>query len=398
MSVTDLDLQNLIITTLSDADPTALAGLQSNVPRYWLLWARQGYLPELRYWYVRREALRYLMACLTQQIDYVRRSGSASRVMTASSRRDSEMAASGSETASSLANRSATSNFSSATTSSGSGSSSMNRNAHQSQSGSGSMSDTGSGTNQSSQTSTLESSSSVEATASDSSAAQSQETHEVCGAYEHRNASGKVSAGVNLGVGGAITYSGTYELIPPENNTISTVRTSNSVSQSVQKERDVRSNSSVQHSDRSSSSYFNANRTASESMSASGGASMASSSSSSFSLTGSGSGSMTGSGAGSSNMTGSSVRDLTGTGEAHRLSNAQSATTNTMARLHQRFLHLQEMWKRANEMIRWFEKQRLNLPAYVFQTLTLQYPDGLNADIANQYLVKDPYGLTVVRP
>ena len=63
-----------------------------------------------------------------------------------------------------------------------------------------------------------------------------------------------------------------------------------------------------------------------------------------------------------------------------------------MERLHQRFLHLQDLWQKSNTMIQWFESQRLNLAPYVMQTITIQYPDGLNADAANLYLVKTPFG------
>ena len=113
-------------------------------------------------------------------------------------------------------------------------------------------------------------------------------------------------------------------------------------------------------------------------------------------MTGSGSGLMAGTGIGGSTMTASSARAATGTGEAHRLSVAASNTTLTMEKLHQRFLHLQELWQKATEMINWFENQRLVLPAYVFEAMTMQYPDGLNAAAANQMLIKTPYGTSSI--
>jgi hypothetical protein len=399
MGVTDADFQQLIITSLANADPTALAGLQHNVPLYWNLHARQGVLPELRFWYTKREAIRYLMACINQQTDYMRRTNTATRAMTASSRQDSQMDASATETATSLANRTSSSYYNSATNSSGSGSSVMNRSANQVMNANGSMSDTGQGANTGNQTSLMSSSSTVSAVSSDASAMARNTVHEVCGTYEHVNQSVKVSAGVNPGIGGALTYTDTYEYIPPANDTITTSDLGNSVSQSVSKQNDLRNNTMTQSASQSSSSYFNANRVSSDVMTASGSSVMTSSASSTFSLVGSGAGAMTGAGAGSSTMIGSSTRVENGTGEAHRISNALSTMVSSLEKLHQRFLHLQEMWAKANEMIDWFEKQRLNIPVNVFQMITLQYPDGLNADAANAYVIKTPRGwLTMPLP
>lgn len=405
MSVTATDFQNLIINTLSNADPTALAGLQLNVPRYWTLYTRQGVLPELQYWYCRREAISYLMACLNQQIDFMRRNTDATRAMTASMRQDNSMSASASEDAASNADRSSSSSYSALTTSTGSGSSASNRSSSQVMNASGSLSDTGSGANSASQNMTMTSSSSVNASSCDSTATSRTGANVVEGYLVHNNASEKAGGGLFFGAGGNITFSSTYEKLPEVAssgddwatagdvvNTVTSTQFTRSDSAYLARLNDVRANSMSQSSTQSSSSNFNANRVTSETMTASGASHATSSMTNTFSLSGSGSGSMTGTGVGGSSMTGTSARTASGSGEAHRLSVAQSVMTSTLEKLHQRFLHLQEMWKAANEMIAWFEKQRLSLPYYVLQAITIQYPEGVNANVANQMLVKTPYG------
>jgi len=409
MGVTSTDLQNLIIDTLSNSDSSVLAGLRSVVPQFWILWNRQGYIPELQYWYCRRDAIRYVQAFVKGQIDFLRKNMTASRDMTASSRQDASMTASGTETASSNADRSSSSSYSDATDASGSSSSKSSRNASQSSSGSGAMRDTGSGSNSSSQSSSLSSSSSVNASSCDSSASSLYHRHEVTDtsspdtwgadgtnwdhpgmAYHRReNRSAKLGMDVNIGIGAGDTESETQEYergFTEETN----ARIGNS--KYLARISDVRTNTLTQTANQSSSASFNANRTSSDALSSSGASHMTSSSSSSYSMTGSGSGSMTGTGLGGSTMTASSTRSASGTGEAHRVSVAASNTTLTMEKLHQRFLHLQDLWQKATDMIQWYEKQRLAIPAYVFQTIIIQYPDGLNADAANQMLVKTPYG------
>jgi hypothetical protein len=389
MSVTATDLQNLIITSLSDADPTAVAGLQANVPKYWSLWNRQGVLIELQYWYTRRDAIRYLMACINSQTDFLRRTQSASRAMTLSSLQNATMSASGSEVASSLANRSSSSSYSDGTVSTGTGSSLSNRNASQSMSGSSSLSDTGSGTNSASQSSSLTSSSTVNASSSDSTGALRYSIREVCGYHERDNGSGKASLGIQPGIGGAVTDSFTIER---EYGTITQTNSGAGNSAYTAKQNDTRANSSIQESQRASSSSFTAHRITADTMSSSGSSHFTASSASSFSMSGSGSGAMTGTGAGGSAMTASSSRVASSAGEAHRLSNAASQMNSSMERLHQRFLHLRELWVKANEMIKVFEKQRLNLSAYTMQAITIQYPTGVNADTANAFLVRTPFG------
>lgn len=412
MSVTSTDLQNLIIDTLSNADATVLAGLRSVVPQYWILWNRQGYLPELQYWYTRRDAIRYVQAFVKGQIDFLRRNMTASRDMTASSRQDTRMDAVSTENATSNADRSSSSVYSDASNSSGSGSSSSSRNASQTTTGSGAMLDDGSGSNLASQSSTYSSNSTINASSCDSSASTliGRQTVSNGGldnlgnpiadgpAFHNRNhsatkegvgATGGIDIGIGVDLGGSSNRTITYEL---EDGSNVTTNSQDGQSKFVSRLSDARANTMSQSASQSSSSSFNAHRTTSDSLVSSGSSRMASSSTSTFSMTGSGSGSMTGSGLGGSTMTASSTRAAVSTGDAHRVSVAASNTTLTMEKLHQRFLHLQDLWEKATEMIQWYEKQRLAIPVYVFQSITLQYPDGLNADAANQMLVKTPYG------
>ena len=394
MSVTANDLQNLIITSLSNADPTALAGLQTNVPRYWLLWARQGVLPELRYWYTRRDAIRYLMACLNQQTDYARRAQNATRALNASSLNNDSMTATAAEYATSLANRSSASNYSDATNSSGSGSSISNRSSAQTMNASSVMSDTGSGANAAHNESTMASSSSVNAASCDSMVSEQSSVNDVTGFREHKAWSDKRAVGASaFGAGATFNFSSTYQQLPLDGNYNRSITTRTGESESTARQSDTRANAMTQAGAQTSSSSFNANRTNSNTMTATGSSVMTGSSTSTFSMSGSGAGSMTGTGAGGSTMTASSSRVATSRGEAHRLAVAASTSNSTMERLHQRFLHLQDLWQKSNAMIQWFESQRLNLAPYVMQTITIQYPAGLNADAANLYLVKTPFGV-----
>ena len=395
MGVTALDLQNLIVTSLSDGDAGVVGLLSTNVPKFWVLWNRQGVLPELQFWYCRRDTIRYLMAYYKGQVDYLRKVQSATRDVTASSLQDASMDATASETASSNADRASSSTYSDATNASGSGSSAGNRSASQSMSGSGSMSDTGSGANAAYQNSTLSSSSTVNAASCDSSTTELQQKREVGGQHRRENQAAKLSTGFDIGASKADTSTNAAET---ESGMVQDASRRRALSQYIAKHNEARANSSNQSATQASSSYFNANRTTSESMSSSGSSSASSSSSSSYSMAGSGTGSMTGSGLGGSSMTASSTRTAAGSGEAHRLSTAQSTMSSDMEKLHQRVLHLKEMWQRASDMIAWFEKQRLNLSPYVFQQMTMQYPDGLNAEAANAYIVKTPLPAISLKP
>lgn len=408
MGITTTDLQNLVITTLADADVTLLAELRAVVPQFWLLWNRQGYLPELQYWYVRRDAIRYAQAFVKGQIDFLRKNMTATRNLTASSRQDASMLATGTENATSNADRASASNYSDGTDASGSSTSTSNRNSSQSTTGSGAMSDTGAGTHAASQTSTLASSSTMNASSCDSSVSSLYQRHEITDtanpdwgddgwnpdhpgmAYHRReNRSAKLGLDINIGIGAGDTESETQEYergFTEETN----ARIGNS--KYLARVSDARVNTSSQTADQSSSSSFNAHRTTTDALTSSGLSYMTASATSSYTMLGSGSGTMAGTGTGGSSMTASSTRTATGTGEAHRLSVAASNTTLTMEKLHQRFLHLHELWTKATEMIQWYEKQRLAIPVYVFQALTTQYPEGLNAMAANQMLVKTPYG------
>jgi hypothetical protein len=394
VSVTALDLQNLIIDSLSNADPTARTGLQLNIPRYWTLFNRQGTMIELQYYYTRREGIRYLMACLNRQIDYQRSANSASRNSTDSSRQDMTSSGNSLTTSASVSNRSMASQSVDETNSSGSGSSSMNRHNSQTMDDNSGSSDTGSGSNLGHQESLMASSSTTNGSTSDSTSSEQRSAREVTGFHRRMNESSKVSVGGELGfivgLSGAITVMDTGEL---EDGEIMDSQTSQGTGVSDSKLSNNSSNLSDQSADQSSSSSFNANATSHGNMTASGISYMRASATSTSTMTGAGSGSMDSSGAGNSTMTSNSTRLANSTGEAHRLTVAASASNSTMEKLHQRFLHLQELWKKANEMIEWFEKQRLNLPAYTLQAIAIQFPDGLNADAANRYLVKTPFGL-----
>lgn len=389
MSLNETDFKNLVITSLSQADPSVQASLEVQVPRYWTLWARQGVLPELRYWYVRREAIRYLMGGVNRQIDYLRREENATRASNQNSRQDSSMTAGSHEDASSLSNRDSSSTYADETNSIGSSSASSNRSSSQSSSGLSNMTDTGSGANSSSQNSSLASTSTVNASASDSNSMNSNSSRHLGGGHYFTNGSNKVGGQITLGAGGGSTDLATNQ---SENGTIVDDSTSSRTITYQATQTDQRANTLALSSNQSSNSHFTANMHSVSSVVADSSSHAASDSSSTRSLEGSGSGSMTGTGAGSSVMAADGTRAAVGTGESHQRTSAQATTNSQMEKLSQRFTHLREMWKRANDMIEWFEKERLRLAPYVLKAITLQYPEGANADVANQFLVQTPYG------
>lgn len=397
MTVTATDLQNLIINSLSDADPTARTGLQAYVPAYWALWARQGVLPELQYWYTRRDAVRYLMAGVTRQVDYFHRSQNATRAGASNTRHDSSMTASATETASSLADRSSSSQYDDATDSSGSGSSTSNRSSSQTADHTASMTDIGSGSNSSLQTSSLSATSSVSGAANDATSTTANLYRHLGGAHTTTSGFDKVGGQIFLGAGGGST------------DTTNTGSTSGTITDDTSGTRsstytayhsEHRANNSSETTARplaSNFSNFTANMHSSDSAVADGSGSASSHSVSSFTMSGSGTGSMTATGTGGSTMTGDISRTSHADGEAHHTRDARSQMTSTLEKLHQRFVHLQEMWARANDMIEWFEKQRLSLSPYLFQAMTLQYPEGLNADAANLYIARTPLGTRMLQ-
>jgi hypothetical protein len=409
MSVTALDLQALIITTLSDSDSTILTGLRSVVPSFWTLWNRQGYMPELQYWYTRRDAIRYVQAYVKGQIDFMTRNATANRNMTASSLQDSAMDAVSTESAASSADRSSSSSYSDVTNSSGSGKTKVTRDSKQDTLGGGtlgnnvSMRDTGSGANSSLITTYLESDSHVNSSSCNSGVERLYAIHEITSgvggnsAFHYReNASAKQGYAFNVILNNSVTDSATSEL---EDGQSEETNFSSGDSSTLARLSDVRTNHLLQTSSQpigDNYSNFYADRKTGLNTTTTGESHLTAKPEdnySTYTMTGSGSGSMTGTGVGGSSMRASSTRTATGTGSAHRLSISASNMTTTMEKLHQRFLHLNDLWERANEMIDWYEKQRLALPVHVFKELTLQYPDGVNAEAANRFLIKTPLGM-----
>jgi hypothetical protein len=145
-----------------------------------------------------------------------------------------------------------------------------------------------------------------------------------------------------------------------------------------------------------SQSAFQANVSQGESASASSSMTAASSSASHDEMAGSGLGTSSSTGSSASSATGIATRTSHADGEAHRSSTGTSGMDSLMERLHQRFLHLQELWQMANEMIKWLESQRLSLSPYRITQITAEFPEGVAGatvgQLSNRYLVKQPSG------
>lgn len=427
MSVTAVDFQNLIVATLSDADATLQEELQGKMSFYWRLHARAPYL-ELRYWYVRRDLIRVAMACVTRQVDYIRRNQNSARTSVESSRQDSTMSASSEENGSGEANRSSESQFDDETNSTGSASSNASRNSSQSANGEMHYTDTGTGLSYASrhlhsETETTERGE-VETVQDDDYALIHDRTGSGYRSGLTSQATDPDAFGINVGV---FTQSVTIEIGTPwgtisfdlpipfdiekSTYTAGTLATHDEATDDMtgslggdkireqitdinvltQPKRELHMTlTDAPARAHSSHSEFTANVVQTETATADSSMTANAASASNFEMTGSGSGTSSSEGTSGSSMLATSTRTSHSDGEASRSSQATMQMNALMERLNQRFLHLQELWENANAMIQWLESQRLALPAYVIQQITIQYPEGMSANIsqiANQYLV-----------
>lgn len=420
---TATDYQALIIASLSSAEPDALEKLTASVPKYWRLHARVPY-PELRYWYVRRDAIRVCMACNTQQIDYARRAQNSRRTSVDSARQDSLAAGAGLDDSAALSDRTASSVYDSAGDSAGSGSSAASRTSSQTSASASAYDDTGAGTSSQNRVMHQDTYTSDEGDVK----------RETAGQYDLRHRRGKDAGdGTTRGLN-VYQYPGWEVDINPfdgtvlPSNTATTTTQMDSFTRSQVSEhvysgygsqgsiaepfresdtivtitRTPRRTADTEMYDRpvadagsptpSMSSTFTAHVVSSDSASASASSSGSNQSASQLDSSAAGAGASTSSGTSSSSLTASSERTAHGEGETARSMQGASQADSLMEKLHQRFLHLQSLWEQANETIQWLEAQRLALPAYVVRALTIQYPDGLSAQVANAYLITPPGG------
>ncbi len=444
MAVNAVDYQNLIVASLSDADVSLQTELEAKISFYWRLHARAPYL-ELRYWLTRRDMIRVAMACVTRQVDYLRRNLNSSRQSIESSNQVSTMTAQSEENGSSVSDRSAESQYDDETNSTGIGSSSMSRNSTQSANGEMHFTDTGQGLNYVSrhlhnETETTERGQ-VETVQDDDYAVLSDRTG---GGYREGQTDIETNPGgygLDIGVFSAAI---TIEINFPSINTpfgtftfdpwILSIPIPLSITKSTTTNGSVSTHDEVVHditgalggdmvreqiSDinvlvqpkrelhmtmtdaparaHSSHSEFTANVIQTEVATTNSNMTASGLSSSSNEMTGAGSGTASSTGTSESSLIGSSSRSAHGEGTAQRSTQSVSQMDSLMERLHQRFLHLQSLWKQADEMIRWLESQRLGVPAYVVQQITIQYPEGVQTQniasltaVANQYLVRQP--------
>lgn len=385
------DLQNLIITSLAEADPSALGVLQSNVPLYWQVHAR-AFPVELQYWYARRDGIQLLQASLNRQIDYLRRTMNSSRAGFSNSRQDSSLSASSSDDSSAYSNRQSNAQYDDATDSSGSGSSLAQRNGAQAAQDDYNYTDAGQGSSSSSRTSTLTASTTIDDLQTDQNNWSQSSSRGVSSNKSDNSMQAQIGEAIGaslLGFSVAEAVTGTatqrnnaYSMLDQATNQRNTTYTM-SLSQSHQAQSSQPSSQSAQSSFTADIAYTDV-ATSSSSMNGS------SSSSYQFALSGEGAGTMTASSNGASQLSASATRTAHADGEAHSGLSAAMQNNSTMERLHQRFLHLQTLWEKCTAMIEWWEKQRLGVAPYILQEMTLQYPEGCGADIANAFLVEKP--------
>lgn len=448
MPIQTNDLQGLIIASLSNADPDARPELVRVVPLYWPLFNRFGYLPELQYWYVRREAIKALIGFLAREVEYLRRSQTGDRSEAASARQDGKSSALGTEDSSSTADRKSASKFDDENDSNGAGSSAANRQSNQSSSAHQLAN--------SSANATSNSSSTMHTQSTTQERGQTTETNQQAWSLSHaRTGSGyrklnmtqqfnEIIGNFDIGIHpqlqlyfpgftihvpgfnvgpwriGGIDFG--VPAIGPFNWDLTALfefgtkaeTVTASVSDSANQSEDhvhgtggpyrttsyqltigvlpTRAADGATNEAAQSNSQSNSQMTSSETMDAQSAQAANSNAQSTMEANGHGEGITGAEGKSSSALNAVSQRNLHADGEEHRAVTATMDMTMVMERLHQRVLHLQDLWKSANAMIEWLESQRLSLPATVLQAMTLQYPAGLDADSANALLVQTPFG------
>lgn len=418
------DFQNLIISSLSQLDPSALPELQENVPLFWLLHARQGRLPELRYYYTRRDAIRLLMGCTRKQIDYIRRNSDSTRTSQDTERQDSTMDASSQDDSSSLSDRTSQSESDDSMTSSGSGSGGGSQVSSQHSSQSMDFRDTGFGSNY------VSSRSESNTIASERGEIQTTEDTDMARRHERHGDGYRAGSSTQTTTRSAAVFTDyipvhidtpfgpiDFNFAPPFEviqqtgthgsfnsheeqhddmwGTLGSDRTAvitSDITILTQPKRESHTTSSLTHPRaHSSHSEFHANAVMTQSGSSASESDGSNSSSSTHSMTGSGTSSSSSNGSSHSEMAATSTRVGHSDGETHRSNQALTRTDSMTERLHQRFTHLKELWDAATQMIKWIEAQHLGTPAYVFQRIAAEYPEGVDAATANQLLVSAPY-------
>lgn len=439
MSVLATDFKTLIVASLADADESLRPTLEAKINFYWRLHNRAPY-PELHYWLTRRDMIRVAQGCVRRQIDYLRRNQNSSRQMTSSSRQDSSMTASSEDNASSVANRSSESEYNDEINSAGTASGAASRNSSQSSSSTSDYADTGAGA--SLQTRVMHSENQVEERGD----VQTIEDEDM-GLTHNRTTQGARSGGTDLittpadyGIEASAFFDSIHIVIAipdipafaspfgdfgpfvipdiefdvpipfaikKETRTITAMQSNEDGEEDVggalggdmisERISDINvislpttdsfaATNDVQHSE----NEFTANVVQVGNGSASSSMAASSSSSSNESMTGAGAGTSSMTGASTSTMLGTAARVYHADGESHRYNQGVTGTDSIMEKLHQRFLHLQELWAMANETIKLLESQRLSLTHYQITAITINYPEGVDAVAANALLVKLP--------
>lgn len=465
MSILAADFQNLIISSLAQADPSALDGLRHNVPSYWTLHNRQSYLPELQYFYTLRDGIRYLQACLNQEVDYQRRTGQLNRTSLDSSRQDATSTANSLETSKSVGSRNANSQFDDVIDSTGSAESNSYRTSNQSRAADSTMDDAGTGASLAqrymSSTSKMRSTSHVKEVTKDD--------HDLT---TDRKGTGSRDMAILqktyyntalsfLGFGGFDNeFPGVQQITqtlgglgatgsPPDaissittnsvtDDTYSTLDTSRGPQSEIDPYRktsyaltlvkvtttypdmstvddlvptqhsetaiydhptnhgvDYLGNTVVDANTPSSSTTFTANTTQVSSSVTSASTSANANATSSATTTGTGTGANDSYSSGEATLNATTTRIAHSDGESHRSAQALGGNSAIMERLHQRFLHLQDLYAACDAMIKWIEAQRLSLSPYTIRQMVRQYPLGFDANVANSILVQQPYGYGV---
>lgn len=422
MGLNAANFQALIIASLSDADPTVLETLQAQVPFFWSLHARTA-LPELRYWLTRRDAIRAAQACVTRQVDNIRRTMNSARTSVENSRQDSETLATSQENSISEAVRSSTSQFNNLTESLGAGANSASRSSTQSATSAMTFSDVGTGSSTQNRRMHQDTYTSEVGNVSRNDTVQYDLRHE-----RGRDAGDGTTRNLNVyqypnwivdinPFDGSILPSNTAEtrtkmdtytrsvvhehiysadagkgsISDPFRISESRVTLTVTPKRTVDSELYDRPVADAGASTPSAFSTFTANVDSSESANASSSMTATGASSLQTEMSGVGSGNTLANGTSTSAMVATATRTVTGDGEAHRSNQLTSQMESLLERLHQRFLHLQDLWKQADETIKLFESQRLALTPYIISQITIQYPDGIDAVTANAFLVKQPY-------
>lgn len=396
--VAPIDYQNLIITSLSEADPTAREELQHNVPLYWQLFARTA-LPELRYWYCRREAIRMLMGCLRSEVDYIRRHQDDQRTSFNTARQDSNMLARSVDDGSGRSDRAMSSHYDDETNASGSASSSRARNSAESASDVMNYNDSGSGSSSSIQTGTIDGTSTDDGTTHDKNRVDGLTERELNDVHNFNSHVDQVENSFSIGSGGAQSTMTTSRPQALNYTNLDTTQYSHDKrdTQHEMTRHDERNNHNTVDNETNAHASFQANAIGNDNGVSTMNMTGSGSSQSEDHMTGAGSGAMASSGSGATTSLATGSRAAHADGETHMGMQSTTQMNSLMERLHQRFEHLQLLWKNADEMVAWYEKQRLLIAPYVLRAITIQFPEGGDQAIANAYLIKTPMGIGPAR-